>query len=178
MGRGAGGGCRGRGALEVKNTALAADPASFDDEERRFVDTIREHGWFHTHILEEPDLPGFAFTTGFWVSAGVPELIVFSLRNEVSNAILWDIYRAVAVGLVLSPGARLEGFANHPFYLRPVAKEHYPEHLGWSRWFYAGDDFPCLQLVWPDRSGAFPWEEGFDSSMQDRQPDLSDGVGE
>ncbi|HEY1605029.1 MAG TPA: DUF4262 domain-containing protein [Allosphingosinicella sp.] len=30
--------------------------------------------------------------------------------------------------------------------------------LGWSRWFYGGDVFPYLRLVWPDRVGLFPWE--------------------
>ena len=52
-------------------------------------------------------------------------------------------------------------FANLPAYVFPVAKKHYRDLLGWSRWFYGGDDFPCLQIVWPDRAGRFPWEPTF-----------------
>ena len=65
-------------------------------------------------------------------------------------------------------------FANLPAYLFPVAKAYYAEHFGWNRWFYAGDDFPCLQLIWPDRNGVFPWEKGFDETFREDQPDLSE----
>lgn len=52
-----------------------------------------------------------------------------------------------------------------------VAKRHFANFLGWSRWFYGGDEFPCLQLVWPDRSGLFPWEPDFDPEFGGDQPD-------
>ena len=59
--------------------------------------------------------------------------------------------------------------------LIPLAKQHYVEHLGWSRWFYGGDEFPCVQLIWPDRSNIFPWEAGFELDFEGEQPDLSSG---
>jgi hypothetical protein len=31
-------------------------------------------------------------------------------------------------------------------------------HLGYALWFYCGMGFPVLQVVWPDRSGHFPWD--------------------
>jgi len=45
---------------------------------------------------------------------------------------------------------------------------------GESRWFYGGDDFPCLQIVWPDRAGRFPWEADFDAQFEGNQPDLTE----
>jgi uncharacterized protein DUF4262 len=30
--------------------------------------------------------------------------------------------------------------------------------------------FPCLQLVWPDSDGRFPWQAGFDASLKKYQP--------
>ena len=159
----------------MKTTALDADPALFDPGEREFVETIREHGWFQTNVFEEADSPGFCFTTGFWVSAQAPELIIFSMRGEVVNALLWDLYRRIRAGLTPRVGMRFDDLSNHPLCLMPVAKEHYFEHLGWSRWFYAGDDFPCLQLVWSDPADRFPWEPGFDPDFAASQPDLSDG---
>jgi hypothetical protein len=56
-----------------------------------------------------------------------------------------------------------------------VDKSQYHDHLGWSRWFYAGDAFDCWQLIWPDKQSKFPWESGFDSNLLDLQPDLSAG---
>jgi hypothetical protein len=46
--------------------------------------------------------------------------------------------------------------------------------LGWSRWFYGGDAFPCLQIVWSDRDGRFPWQSGFDPALAGLQPDLTE----
>lgn len=56
---------------------------------------------------------------------------------------------------------------------KPAPKLHYPEHLGWNRWFHGGDDFPCVQLFWPDKSGRFPGQAGAQAAFQAPQPDLS-----
>jgi hypothetical protein len=66
-------------------------------------------------------------------------------------------------------------FGNADAVFLPVAKSAYAEHLGWSRWFYRGDNFECLQLVWPDREGKFPWEKGFDNDLATSQTDLTGG---
>jgi hypothetical protein len=55
-----------------------------------------------------------------------------------------------------------------------VANRFYADHLGWTRWFYGGDRFPCLQIVWPDRAGVFPWEPGFDATFSNDQADLTE----
>jgi hypothetical protein len=49
------------------------------------------------------------------------------------------------------------------------------EH-GWFRTSVSGDggnDFPPVQMVWPDREGRFPWDSEFDAGFKDNQPDLS-----
>jgi hypothetical protein len=65
-------------------------------------------------------------------------------------------------------------FGNGLAFVFPVAKRFYRDHLGWSRWFYRGDDFQCLQIVWPDRDQLFPWQPGFDDEFAGLQPDLSE----
>ena len=65
-------------------------------------------------------------------------------------------------------------FANLPAYAFLVAKKHYRDLLGWSRWFYGGDDFACLQIVWPDRAGKFPSEPDFDTEFCEDHPDLTE----
>jgi hypothetical protein len=156
-------------------TALSSPDAALDDQERNFVAIIREDGWFLTSVLADADQPGFSYTTGFWVTLGLPELIVFGLKPEIAHAVLWDVFRDLKAGKTLPVRTRLNDvFGNHQACLFLMGKAHYPEHLGWSRWFYAGDEFPCLQLVWPDRSGVFPWETGFDATMAGLQPDVSE----
>ena len=158
------------------NTALSAPDSALDDGEKNFVASIREHGWFRTSVFADEGHTGFSYTTGFWVTLGKPELIVFGLKSEIAHAVLWDVFRDVKSGKDLPIRSRTgDVLGNHDACLFPVGRAHYPEYLGWSRWFYGGDDFPCIQLVWPDRSGVFPWEPGFDANLADVQPDIAEG---
>ena len=157
-------------------TALQASEDALDPQEKAFVSKIREHGWFATHVLAEAHSPGFSYTTGFSVNLGQSEVIVFGLRSETAHSVLWDIFRDLKAGKLLPLRARLtDVLGNRDTYLFPVDKAQYPEYLGWSRWFYGGDDFPCSQLVWPDREDRFPWDAQFDPSLAGVQPNIADG---
>ena len=61
----------------------------------------------------------------------------------------------------------------HPRRLRRavphVAHRHYPEHFGYARWFYKGDDFPALQCLWPDKQGRFPSDADYSEPLRARQ---------
>jgi hypothetical protein len=157
------------------HTALDTSSDAFDSAERSFVASIREHGWFGSAVMPDTAGPSFSFTTGFWVNAQKPELIVFGMRNEIAHQIFWDLFRDAQAGKDLPVGVRTgEVFSNFAAYVFPVARRHYPLYFGWSRWFYAGDDFPCLQIVWPDRGRLFPWEAGFDPALAGNQIDLTE----
>jgi hypothetical protein len=158
-------------------TALDTPSDTLDDAERDFLAKVREHGRFRTSVLGEENRPGFSYTTGFWAGCQQPELIIFAFKREIAHNVFWDLFRDAKAGIVLPIGQRTDQiFGNSCAYAFPVAKRHYPDHLGWDRWFYAGDEFPCLQIVWPDRSGLFPWEAGFDQEFLGDQPDLT-GLG-
>lgn len=156
-------------------TALDAPLAALDEEEKAFVATIREHGWFRTGILSDAEAPSFSFTTGFWINAHHPELAIFNMQDAIAHQVFWDVFLEAKAGRGIPVGRRTDAvFSNLPAYAFTVAKRHYADHLGWSRWFYGGDDFPCLQIVWPDRTGLFPWEGGFDPEFEGNQPDLTE----
>jgi len=162
--------------LPLMQTAFSLPSAELDDDDRRFLEQVNEQGWFGTSVFDaEGALPSFSYSTGFWFGHQRPELILFGLKNDVAHDILWDAYRDIEQGRAFSVGVRTSGvFGNADAYLFPVAKRHYAEHLGWSRWFYRGDEFPCLHLIWPDRSGLFPWEAGFADGEKSVQPDLTE----
>lgn len=155
-------------------TALDAAPEQLDPDEQTFVAEVREHGWFHTNVFAENGSPGFSYTTGWWINIGQPEVVAFGMKSEVAHAVLWDLFRDAKAGGSVPTGLSNHVFANIPAYLFPVAGRHYPDHLGWSRWFYGGDTFPCLHLVWSDRDGRFPWQSGFDPTLAGLQPDLTE----
>lgn len=156
-------------------TALDANDDAFDDQERAFVAAVREHGWFRTSVFAEDENPGFSYTTGFYVNANRPELLISSMKNEIAHDIFWGLFRDAKSGVSLPVGKPLDNvFGNGLAFAFPVAKRFYRDHLGWSRWFYGGDDFQCLQIVWPDRDQLFPWQSGFDEGFVGLQPDLSE----
>lgn len=157
-------------------TVLDAPPDALDEAEQSFVSKVREHGWFRTGVFGDDEGPGFSFTTGFWVNANHPELIIFGTRDDIAHDVFWDLFRDAKSGQALPVGRRTDAvFANLSAYVFRVAKKHHRDFLGWSRWFYGGDDFPCLQIVWPDRVGKFPWEPDFDAEFKADQPDLTEG---
>lgn len=155
-------------------TALDAPSSGLDADERSFVAALREYGWFRTTVMADEDGPGFSYTTGFWLSAGFPEIILFALGDDTAHAILSDLFNDMQAGTTPVVGTPAPGIlGNNEAALIPVDPAHYQEYLGWSLWFYGGNDFPCLQLVWPDPEGRFPWQPGFEERFVGLQPDLS-----
>jgi hypothetical protein len=156
-------------------TALDAPDDKLDEAEQSFVASIREHGWFRTTVHADEGGPGFSYSTGFWLSAHHPELVMFGLKTDIAHDVFWGLFRGAKQGRELVPGRRTQdAFAHLPAYAFSVSSRCYADHLGWSRWFYCGDEFPCLQIVWPDRAGVFPWEAGFDPEFRADQPDLTE----
>lgn len=155
-------------------TALDAPLDALDDNDKSYVAKIREHGWAHTYVFGDAEHSSFDYSTGWWLSINHPEIIVFGMSIDLSERILWGIYREVLSGGPLTEGVRTDrAFENLPAYAFEVSSRFYPDYLGWSRWFYGGDDFRCLQIVWPDRNGLFAWEDGADPAMNQNQPDLT-----
>jgi hypothetical protein len=104
------------------------------------------------------------------------ELIVFSLRRDIAHDTFWHLYRELEAGKRFPVGERSDVFlSDSAGVLLPVSSQQYRTHLGWSRWFYGNDDFQCLQLVWPDRDGLFPWSIGAPDGLRGAQPDLTEG---
>src|SRR5262245_4107485 len=157
-------------------TALDDDPSELDEYDQKFVSQIREHGWFRTSVFEDEEGPGFSYTTGFWLNCSFPEIIAFSLKTETAHDTFWHMYRALKRGELFAIGEPIENiFENLKAALLPVSEHQFKEHLGWSRWFYRGDAFRCVQLVWPDRNGIFPWQTGYSAEFTKAQPDLTEG---
>ena len=156
-------------------TQLDVSSDRMDDDERSFVAQIREHGWFRTEVFADEEGSGFSYTTGFWQRTRQPEVIMFGMSTDTAHSVFWDLFDEAQAGRQLTPGKRSASvFANLPAYAFCIAKRYYADFLGWNRWFYLGDDFPCLQIVWPDRNGLFPWESGFAGDLEGKQPDLTE----
>lgn len=156
-------------------TALEMARDELDESEGRFVDAIRKYGWFCTRVAGDHEGPAFSYTSGIWERYQHPELIMFGMPKDTSYGVFEDIQYEIERGMTVKTGRPLKNvFGNAVAYAFSVAEKHYAEYLGWNRWFYRGNNFRCIQIVWPDRAGNFPWESNFDPEFRGDQPDLSE----
>jgi hypothetical protein len=82
--------------------------------------------------------------------------------------------RRVRAGENFVPGARYSGFIEgFDVLVERVHESHYDEYFGYNRWLYRGSNFEVLQLVYPNTSGVWPWDENADAWFRARQPRLS-----
>lgn len=142
-------------------TALDADPSTFNAYERRLVDAVTTHGWFSVSVGGEDARSSFTYTIGFWRSFGQPEVIISGLSPSLSYDMLSNLHQRFEA----SPGQALSGpldglLANVPVLLAPASEEAKKECLLSANWFYGGDAYPCQQMIWPDVEGVFSWEPG------------------
>lgn len=135
---------------------------------------IAEHGFFIQEVFAERDgsLPSFAYTVGL-CKGYLPEVICIGLSPEVSAPLL----NAVAKQLMAAPGVPpkdgdlVEEVANLPLKLMELDPD-----VGGDIAFGALDyadrmDLPLefFQLVYPDRDGRFPDQEGCDPVIKEIQ---------
>jgi len=138
-----------------------------DDSDRRMLADVAEHGWHGIYIPEDDEGPGFGFTVGLYYSYGHPELFVQGLDVETAHGIFWSAVRELErTGEALRDGdethALLEGY---PARLRAMPRSAYRPNLGTAMWFYkpiAPEQFPALQVLWPDKAGKFPGDPACD----------------
>lgn len=68
---------------------------------------------------------------------------------------------------------RVDYLCHDPCQIGAVHISHYQELFGWSRWYYQGNNFEALQLIYPDTSGNWPWEANASQWFKKWQRDLS-----
>jgi hypothetical protein len=134
---------------------------------------VREHG---CHIVGVGDgNPAFSFSIGLALNYSHPEIIIFGMDPRKAAQIINIVCDEAAKGRKYADGdVSSDILVNGNVCFVEVPLQHYREYLGTAIWFYSHSPrpFPCLQLVWPDREGLFPWETGFDPVMKADQPIL------
>lgn len=134
---------------------------------------VGERGWAVPGILGDDRLPAWAYSVGLWLTSQFPELVVCGAPMENMRTIVDAIATRVCAGEEIGPDDVIEDICPARLILRPV-------HLSWrmTSMFEVSDEFygfvrpPCLQVVWADRNGRFPWEPRFQPAFAGDQPIL------
>lgn len=161
--------------------------ASYDELDRRTIDSVLEHGWqvimvasdsdcsdpeHHDHSAADHGEPGppFAYTIGLGHRFGHPELLMSGLDHRVMHRALNDVAALIMKGRRLAPGDALEGvLAGVPVAIDRVSDEGLRETVTWSAWFHR-QEAAALAIVWPDKNGVFGWQPGAPEVLDERQP--------
>jgi hypothetical protein len=139
----------------------------------KLFDDIDEYGVHIVHVPEDDDDPAYSFTVGLWHSFEQPEVVVFGLPEPVAHELLNSLADECSEDRKFLPDSRHDGvLVGYPVRFVAVPKQHYDGYLGSAVWAYEGDEFPCVQLVWPDKQGRWPWDNGVREGFADSQPVL------
>lgn len=140
------------------------------DGDARIIRNVRERG---CHIVGIPDGdPEFAFSIGLYLNYGHPEIIIIGLDGRDAAVIINDIRDRAAKGHKFADGDVCDDLlVDQKVCFVEVPLEAYGDYLGTAIWFYENlpRAFPCLQMVWPDREGRFPWDAGAGQDFKDYQ---------
>ncbi|MFZ4574641.1 MAG: DUF4262 domain-containing protein [Phycisphaerales bacterium] len=145
-----------------------------DEIQQQIIQHIAQQDCSVVCIEQDDDTPPFCHTIGLFQRFRVPEILVMGLPHDTAFALLYRCRDIIRGGDVMRPMHSYGGLLKDPFRLvcREVSRDHYACYLGHARWFYAGDEFPCIQAYWPDRECRYPWEASCDEEVASAQPRL------
>jgi len=161
--------------------------ASYNELDRRTIDSVLEHGWqvilvaanadcsdptHQDHSEADHDDPGpaFAYTIGLGHRLGHPELLISGLDPGLMHRALNGVARRIMNGRRLAAGDALEDvLAGVPVAIEQVADGALRETVSWSGWFHRRKP-EALAIVWPDRFGVFAWQPGAPGILDELQP--------
>jgi Domain of unknown function (DUF4262) len=122
--------------------------------DERTRDDIAEYGCTVMHVMEEGELPPFAYSIGTFQETGAPEIVVIGLKQPMAHFIVNEYNRRVRSGERLEVGGFysdfIEGF---DVFVDEVPMSEYDDYLGQAIDFYGGRDFKVVQIIYPTTKG-------------------------
>ena len=150
-------------------------PTPEDEYEAKAIADINQHG---VHILNVFDPEGedskFNYSVGLWHSYKHPEILIYGLDAGISTQLINDIAEKCRNGDPMPANGMVSSDYVQSFHVQfvEVPKSEYKEHFGWARWLYQGNEFPVLQMVFPDKDGNWPWSDKTTDDFKWFQPVL------
>jgi hypothetical protein len=149
------------------------DPKKRSAEEKCVAD-IQHYGLHILKVAGDDDWPEFTYSVGLFHSFEHPEVIVLGLPGDVAHSLVNGLADEVRSGHRFIASEETENvLEGYPCTFRAVPPHHVGAHFGWASWFYDGEPFPALQLVYPDRARRWPWDPDISPGFLAQQPVLA-----
>ncbi|NQX95615.1 MAG: DUF4262 domain-containing protein [Erythrobacter sp.] len=152
--------------------------SELSEMDQRLISNIDEFG---CHILWVFDPDGedldFAYSIGFETTLGQPDVLISGLPSSTSKSLINDTLALCREGFELFDFARTDRLIDgYDCVFRSIREDSLPDYFGTAFWYYRTQTdllmTRAVQMVWPDRSGTFPWEDSFDESFRAEQDEL------
>jgi hypothetical protein len=136
---------------------------------------IATYGWTVMRVSADAPGPDFAYSIGMVQTLSHPEILVIGFPLDTAHRLINDVGEAIRHGSRFVAGgvsdAFLEGYS---VTFRRVPDYQYAAYLGWGSRFYRHEPFAVLQMIYPDREGRWPWQDGVSPEFCALQPVLAD----
>jgi len=143
----------------------------FAKGDRKITKDVNTYGWHVVKVMPQGDDPGWAYSVGMFRTLEHPEILIFGLPDTSMHAIINHVGERVREGAKFADGVEdgdtLDGYR---CVFKAVDKFWYPWIFGYGRWFYGDDEFPALQLIWPDKQSHYPWDSEYRKDLIPLQP--------
>jgi len=128
---------------------------------------IATYGWHCIAVGASPNFPPYAYTIGLYTTYHHPDLVIAGLMPKLSHEILQNVVALIKEGRRIMDGdERNDILSGVPVRFRDAATSIFPLHVADA---YYQTDVSCLQVIWPDKEGFFPDEDGCDETISDLQ---------
>jgi hypothetical protein len=154
------------------------------------IDAIEEHGCFILSVGPAcKDNSSWTYSIGIFDTCGQPDLITVDLPYKTANVCLNEAAKLLRSGVDLTKGRHAGLLTNVDCEFRSVDPKWVKHLMNWANWYYAGTDYPVLQVIYPDLENRFPEDEGFnqrfsqplmqpDTPFTERESDFWDSIDE
>ena len=139
---------------------------------------IETNGWALEPVAADPDAtpptPAYAYSIGLRDAVDFADVAVFGLAPVAANGLVTLVADACRGGTVIPLGVELLGLLDNDLRcvfapIGPdVAAEWFRTGVSWFR----GEPLDVVQLLYPDRNGFLPYEDGYEQRMRLAQPIL------
>ncbi len=140
--------------------------AELSEEDERTISYVEEFGCSVVQVERTTYGLGWSYTVGVFDTSGKPEIITVGLLPETAHFALNKAAKLLGDGIDITKGRHHDLIGEVDCEFRPVDPKWIEHLMGWALWYYDGDEFPVLQIVYPDLQNRFPEDEGFDKSFE------------
>jgi len=120
----------------------------------------------------DPPRAGYTYTIGFTAHTGFADVVVFGLTPVAARGLIGLVADLLTGGTEIPIGAELVGLLDNDLRCEfaPIDLDEYAVLFSTASSWYRGEPFEMVQLLYPDRNGFMPYEQGFDHRMRFAQP--------